>query len=139
LGPRVYLPDLEDSGVTGKLDRLAGLLRGHTPDRLAAFWKAVPTMGKKQDANAAAGMLEEAIRNRIRALNLTPYRVGKMTKVDASVIQRFMAGERGLTLATADKLCEALDLTLSVKPYSTLDLDLVREREEAREKRERND
>jgi plasmid maintenance system antidote protein VapI len=115
--------------VTGKLDRLAGLLRGHTPDRLAAFWKAVPTMGKKQDADAPAGMLEEAIRNRIRSLNLTPYRVGKMTKVDASVIQRFMAGERGLTLATADKLCQALDLTLSVKAYSTLDLDLVRERE----------
>jgi hypothetical protein len=42
-------------------------------------------------------------------------------------------------LAAADKLCQALDLTLSVKPYSTLDLDLVREREEARAKRERND
>jgi plasmid maintenance system antidote protein VapI len=115
--------------VTGKLDRLAGLLRGHTSDRLAAFWKAMPTMGKNQDANAPAGMLEEAIRNRIRALNLTPYRVGKMTGVDASVIQRFLNGERGLTLATSDKLCQALDLTLSVKPDSTLALDLVRERE----------
>ena len=115
--------------MTGKLDRLAGLLRGQTPDRLAAFWKAMPTIGKKREPDNPVGVLEEAIRNRIRSLDLTPYRVGKMTKVDASVIQRFMAGEHGLTLATADKLCEALDLTLSVKPYSTLDLDLVRERE----------
>jgi hypothetical protein len=45
-----------------------------------------------------------------------------------------LTGERSLTLATADKLCEALDLMLFVKPNSTLALDLVRERE-AKERR----
>ena len=79
-------------------------------------------------------MLEKAIRNRIRSLNLTPYRVGKMTKVNASVIQRFMAGERSLTLATADNQCQALHLMRFVKPGSTLALDLIRERE-AKERR----
>jgi plasmid maintenance system antidote protein VapI len=96
-------------------------------------------MGKKRKTPAPAGMLEAAIRDRIRGLNLTPYRVSKMTRVDASVIQRFMAEQRDLTLKTADKLAEALDMILITRPGSTLALDLVREREEARERREGND
>jgi plasmid maintenance system antidote protein VapI len=86
-------------------------------------------MGKKRKTVAPVGMLEGAIRDRIRGLGLTPYRVGKMTGVDASVIQRFMANERSLTLDTAEKLANALDLVLVTKPESTLALDLVHERE----------
>ena len=96
-------------------------------------------MGKKQKTPAPAGMLEAAIRDRIRNLNLTPYRVSKMTGVDPSVILRFMAEERGLTLRTADKLAKALDMILVTRPGSTLSLDLVRELEEARERKYGND
>jgi transcriptional regulator with XRE-family HTH domain len=105
------------------------MLRHHAPDRLAAFWKALPTMGRKQSDQAPVGMMEQTIKDRMKALSLTAYAAGKMSGISPTVIQRFLNGERGLTLATADKLCQALDLTLSVKPYSTLALDLVRERE----------
>jgi plasmid maintenance system antidote protein VapI len=57
----------------------------------------------------------------------------------ATTIQRFLSGKRGLTLKTADKLAKRLDLVLMTRPGSTLAIDLVREREEAREKREGND
>jgi plasmid maintenance system antidote protein VapI len=96
-------------------------------------------MGKTRKPNAPVGMLEGAIRDRIQGLNLTPYRVGKMTGVDASVIQRFMAGERSLTLGTAEKLAKALDLVLVTKPSSTLALDLVREREAKAESKYKGD
>jgi transcriptional regulator with XRE-family HTH domain len=86
-------------------------------------------MGRKQPDQAPVGMMEQTIKDRMKALSLTAYAAGKMSGVSPTVIQRFLNGERGLTLATADKLCQALDLTLSVKSDSTLALDLVRERE----------
>ena len=97
-------------------------------------------MGKKRKKVGPVGMLEGAIRDRIRGLNLTPYRVGKMTGVDASVIQRFMADERSLTLDTAEKLAKALDLVLMTKTRQYLgDPRPIREREQARERKYRND
>jgi plasmid maintenance system antidote protein VapI len=139
VGAQLHLPNLEEGSVIDRLDRLASLLQRHTPDRLAEFWRELPTMGRKRVGPAPVVGLEQAIKDRMMSLHLTAYAAGKMSGVSPTVIQRFLNGERGLTLATADKLCQALDLTLSVKPYSTLDLDLVREREESREKRERND
>ena len=137
MGSRVHLSGNEDGGLKDKLDRLASLLRQHWPGRLAAFWEAIAD--DESQATPPTNMLETAIRDRIRSLNLTPYRVAKMTKVDASVIQRFMASERSLTLATAKKLAKALDMVLIIRPGSTLSLDLVRAHEEARERREGND
>jgi plasmid maintenance system antidote protein VapI len=96
-------------------------------------------MAKKRKKVGPVGMLEGAIRDRIRGLNLTPYRVGKMTGVDASVIQRFMADERSLTLDTAEKLAKALDLVLMIKPGSTLAMDLVRDQATKDEAKHRGD
>jgi plasmid maintenance system antidote protein VapI len=62
-----------------------------------------------------------------------------MSGMPVTKIQRFLSGKRGLTLKTADKLAKALDMVLMTRPGSTLAIDLVREREEAREKREGND
>jgi plasmid maintenance system antidote protein VapI len=42
----------------------------------------------------------------------TAYRAGKASGVAATVIQRFLNGERDLRLATADKLCAVLGLEL---------------------------
>jgi transcriptional regulator with XRE-family HTH domain len=81
---------------------------------------------KKPEANT----LTDVIAGRIRTLGLTHYAVGKMAGIDAATIMRFANGERTLTLRTAEKLCQALDLVLVVRPDSTLSLDLLREREE---------
>jgi plasmid maintenance system antidote protein VapI len=62
-----------------------------------------------------------------------------MSGMPVTKIQRFLSGKRGLTLKTADKLAKALDMVLMTRPGSTLAIDVVREREEAREKREGND
>lgn len=42
----------------------------------------------------------------------TAYAVAKSADVDPGIIQRFLTGERGLTVATLDRLAEALGLRL---------------------------
>jgi hypothetical protein len=56
--------------------------------------------------------LSDVLRETICDEHLTAYALGKMSGVSAVVIQRFLTGERGLTLATAEKLAETLDLQL---------------------------
>jgi hypothetical protein len=56
--------------------------------------------------------LSDAIIEAICKQNLSAYALGKMADVSPVVISRFMAGERGLTLATADKITRALNLRL---------------------------
>jgi transcriptional regulator with XRE-family HTH domain len=96
-------------------------------------------MGRKQTKPAEPVMLEQAIKDRIKSLGLTAYAAGKMSGMSPTMIQRFLSGKRGLTLKTADKLAKALDMILITRPGSTLALDLVREREEARERRQGSD
>jgi plasmid maintenance system antidote protein VapI len=87
-------------------------------------------MKTKTPKKPATETLTGVITARIRALGLTNYAAGKMSGIDAATILRFLNGERSLTLKTAEKLCQALDLVLVVRPGSTLYMDLVREREE---------
>jgi plasmid maintenance system antidote protein VapI len=82
---------------------------------------------KKKDPPS---ILQQPIKDRIKALKLTSYATAKMSGVAATVIQRFVNGERDLTLGTAEKLCRALDLILVTRPDSTLDIELVRQRTE---------
>ena len=56
--------------------------------------------------------LSEALKSGIRDRGLTAYAVAKMAEVRPHVVQRFLNGERGLTLATADKLAGVLGLEL---------------------------
>jgi plasmid maintenance system antidote protein VapI len=60
-------------------------------------------------------MLSEVLLRTIRERELTCYRLGQMTGVSAVVWQRFVNGERGLSLKTAEKLAEALGLELVPK------------------------
>jgi transcriptional regulator with XRE-family HTH domain len=69
-------------------------------------------MGKKRRKKLPVDTLSGAIAARIRELGLTSYAVGKMSGVDPSMIGRFLAGERTLSLKTAERLCKALDLVL---------------------------
>ncbi len=84
-------------------------------------------MGAKQPKRSEAESLEDVIKARIKTLGLSAYAVGKQTGINAVVIQRFLNGERGINLATAEKLCSALDLVLVERPGSTLGSDLEQE------------
>ncbi len=57
--------------------------------------------------------LDEALKSRIRDKGLTAYALAKLAEVRPHVVQRFLNGERGLTLATADKLAGVLGLELT--------------------------
>jgi plasmid maintenance system antidote protein VapI len=90
-------------------------------------------MGKKRAKKVnppARDTLAGIIAARMSELNLTAYRVAKMSGVDVSQIQRMIDGDRSPTLDTADRIVKALDLVLTVRPGSTLSIDLVRERNE---------
>jgi len=48
----------------------------------------------------------------IKKTGLTHYAIGQLAGVSPAGIDRFISGERGLSLATASKLCVALGLEL---------------------------
>lgn len=56
--------------------------------------------------------LSYQLREVIEARGITAYALGQDAGVDPTVIGRFLAGERDLRLATADKLAQALGLRL---------------------------
>jgi transcriptional regulator with XRE-family HTH domain len=53
-----------------------------------------------------------ALRKTLRERELTAYTAAKRAGVSVDAVQRFMNAERGLNLATVDKLADALELTL---------------------------
>ena len=67
-------------------------------------------MSKKSHASKAP--ISRVLRNTIRKRRLTAYAAAKQAGVSVDAVQRFLNHERGLTLATVDKLTSALDLTL---------------------------
>jgi plasmid maintenance system antidote protein VapI len=67
-------------------------------------------MSKKSRASKTP--ISRVLRNTIRERGLTAYAAAKQSGVSVDAVQRFLNHERGLTLATVDKLTSALDLTL---------------------------
>lgn len=57
--------------------------------------------------------LRRAIKQELRQSDTTKYVLAKETGVNWSVIDRFVTGERGISLATASKFCEYLKLELA--------------------------
>ena len=57
----------------------------------------------------------EQLRRSIRRCDETEYRVAKGAGVDTSVLSRFMRRRRGISLSTAAKLCDYLDLVRGEK------------------------
>jgi plasmid maintenance system antidote protein VapI len=58
------------------------------------------------------GPISHPLRRTIRERGLTAYAVSKQAGVSVDAIRRFLNEERGLSLATADKLATAFELTL---------------------------
>jgi transcriptional regulator with XRE-family HTH domain len=56
--------------------------------------------------------VSQGLRKIIRKQGLTAYAAAKRAGVSVDAVQRFLNNERGLNLATVDKLAVALNLTL---------------------------
>jgi plasmid maintenance system antidote protein VapI len=57
--------------------------------------------------------LSEDIRAAVSKCGLTPYELAKEAEVDRSVLSRFLAGKRTITLETADRLADVLKLRIT--------------------------
>jgi transcriptional regulator with XRE-family HTH domain len=57
--------------------------------------------------------LSSQLRTAIRTAGVTRYKIARGAGVSQSVVDRFVSGERSLTLGTADKIAHALKLTLA--------------------------
>jgi transcriptional regulator with XRE-family HTH domain len=64
----------------------------------------------------AASTISEQLREVIRRRGLTAYKVAKDAGLSHTVVQRFLDGERGLKLDSADKLAQTLRLRLMEDP-----------------------
>jgi len=69
-------------------------------------------MSKAEKKRARRAPISRALRKTIRERDLTAYATAKQAGVSVDAVQRFLNDERGLTLATVDKLADALQLTL---------------------------
>jgi plasmid maintenance system antidote protein VapI len=63
--------------------------------------------------------VSETIRGEIMRRGGTAYAIARQSGVDTSVITRFMAGERGLSMKTLDRLCVSLELELRPSPRAS--------------------
>jgi transcriptional regulator with XRE-family HTH domain len=69
-------------------------------------------MSKARKGPASGQPISRALREAIRERGLTAYAAAKRAGVSVDAVQRFLNEERGLTLATVDKLAGALQLAL---------------------------
>lgn len=69
-------------------------------------------MSADKDARGPEGPVSKGLREAISERGLTAYAAAKRAGVSVDAIQRFLKEERGLTLATVDKLADALGLAL---------------------------
>ena len=60
-----------------------------------------------------AGRLSQALRDALRASDRSMDQIAQDAGVSQVVVSRFVSGERDIHMATADKLAEALGLTLA--------------------------
>ncbi|OAI53215.1 hypothetical protein AYO47_05260 [Planctomyces sp. SCGC AG-212-M04] len=56
--------------------------------------------------------ITQGLRNAIRGRRLTAYAAAKQAGVSVDAVQRFLNGQRSLSLGTVDKIASALDLEL---------------------------
>jgi transcriptional regulator with XRE-family HTH domain len=103
------VPALEPDGIGDNYYWLTGLLMALSPDRLNAFLSELSTMTTR---TKPADDLESVIKARIHALGLTPAELARRSGVSTSIVQRFVLGERSITLSVAKRLAETLDLVL---------------------------
>jgi hypothetical protein len=72
----------------------------------------MPKKAKPEQPPKPAAAPSEALRAEIARRGLTAYAVGNLAGVDVSILQRFLTGERLLSLKSFDKVCVALGMGL---------------------------
>jgi plasmid maintenance system antidote protein VapI len=69
-------------------------------------------MSKVKSSKDKESPVGQALRDAIHDQGLTAYAAAKQAGVSVDAVQRFLKEERGLNLATVDKLAVAMHLTL---------------------------
>jgi plasmid maintenance system antidote protein VapI len=69
-------------------------------------------MSKGKSRGRTSLPVSRALRDTISERGLTAYAAAKQAGVSVDAVQRFLNEQRGLNLATVDKLADALGLTL---------------------------
>lgn len=69
-------------------------------------------MAKRKTAERT---ISAELRQAIADSGSTHYAIGKAAKVSPACISRFVTGERSVTLAVVDRLCQALGLSLKTR------------------------
>ena len=64
-------------------------------------------------------MITELIQNAIRSSGVSRYAISKATGIGQDHLCHFLKGESSMSLATVDKVLDALGLEVSIKPRST--------------------
>jgi MoCo/4Fe-4S cofactor protein with predicted Tat translocation signal len=64
-------------------------------------------------SGSASGRLSQALRDALRSSDKSMYQIAQDAGVAQIVVSRFLSGERDIRMATADRLAEALGLTLA--------------------------
>ena len=60
--------------------------------------------------------IRDEIRKAIKASNKTRYRLSKETGIVQSQLSRLMSGEKGVSLDNLERLADALDLEIVIRP-----------------------
>lgn len=58
----------------------------------------------------------DQLRERIRKADVSRYRIAQDTGIDQAALSRFVHGETGLNVSTAETLAEYLGLELTLRP-----------------------
>ena len=58
--------------------------------------------------------LSDQIRQAVETCGMTRYAISQETGIDQATLSRFVSGERGLSLATLDRLADFLDLNITI-------------------------
>lgn len=69
-------------------------------------------MQKRRQKSVKRQPISRALRKAIKNRKLSAYATAKQAHVSVDAVQRFMNNERGLSLATVDRLAAALDLEI---------------------------
>ena len=69
-------------------------------------------MAPQREGRATRPSVTMQLQQAIEASELTRYEICKLTGIEQSALSRFMAGERGLTTTSLDRLGELLDLEI---------------------------
>ena len=97
------------SGPNGRQIRRLGCVNWRVyRRRRIVVGKRIPGESQMPKPQSLSGVVQRAIRADGRSL----YRIAKDSDVAVAVLQRFMSGERGITLRTADRICPVIGLEL---------------------------